>query len=305
MITSSPKNVIASIRQRLLNLSRERVESFDLTLNRYASERLLYRLSLSDHRDKFILKGAQLFAIWTTEMYRPTRDIDLLGYGEPTPEHMEAVFRTLCEMPVEHDDGLTFDADSIQAAEIREDNSYGGIRVRLSTWLGAALIPVQIDIGFGDILTPGPLETEFPVLLGHPAPQIRVYPIETVIAEKVQAMVNLGIANSRMKDFYDVAHIAGQFTFQGATLATAVQATFTKRGTVIPSGRPVALTAEFAEDKTKQRQWKAFLQRTGLDAYKDLTSLIEFLFTFTEPVLVAARQGDSLLKTWTPDKGWE
>jgi hypothetical protein len=189
------------VRQRLLNLSKIRGEEFQRVLVRYSLERLLYRLGVSEHKDRFVLKGALLFAVWSPEMYRSTKDLDLLGYGAPSPQTLIESFRTLCA--IGFDDGIMYLRDTLACTEIREATEYGGLRITLIAKLGSAEIPVQVDVGYGDAITPMPDEIEFPTLLNLPAPHLRAYPKETVVAEKLEAMVSLGLANSRMKDFFD------------------------------------------------------------------------------------------------------
>lgn len=214
MTNDSPGNVAASVRQRLLDLSRERGEDFQLILTWYAAERFLYRLALSKHSNQFILKGAMLLNVWMDRSHRPTRDLDFAGYGEGSPERLVNLFHEICQVEVE-EDGLQYEAESIQVNEIRENQEYQGKRVRLVAYLETARIPVQIDIGFGDVVTPDAEEISYPTLLDSPAPRILVYPPETVVSEKLQAMVALGILNSRMKDFYDLRIISKQLTFDG------------------------------------------------------------------------------------------
>ena len=197
-----PRNLAASVRQRLLNRARERGEDFNYLLTRYANERLLFRLAESAHRDQFVLKGATLFELWHDAVHRATRDVDLLGFGEPALERMRAIFRELCIVDVEPD-GLCFLETSVRAERIHDGQEYGGVRVRLAADLDGARITLQLDIGFGDAVTPGVVEAKFPTLLDFPAPRLRTYPRETVVAEKFEAVVRLGIANTRMKDFYD------------------------------------------------------------------------------------------------------
>jgi len=232
----SGKNVAASVRQRLLNRSRQTGEDFQLLFTRYAIERLLFRLAASEHRDAFVLKGAMLFALWTGEMHRPTRDLDLLGFGDSGEGRLRAVFETLCGVAV-MDDGLTFAADSVAVEPIREDQEYGGQRVTVAVTLGQPRIVLQVDVGFGDAVTPAAEEVEYPTLLGMEPPRLRAYPKETVVAEKLEAMVKLGLANTRMKDFYDVLVMARTFPFDGDTLRRAITATFARRGTAVPLER--------------------------------------------------------------------
>lgn len=253
-----------SVRQRLLNLSRLRQEEFQLTLIGYALERLLYRLSLSPHRGLFVLKGAMLFQVWSDETRRPTRDVDFLGMGEPDEKGFYPIFQELCQIEVP-DDGLIFEDTSLRIEAMKEDQQYPGLRVKLHARLESARIPVQVDIGFGDAITPSPVEIDYPTLLDFQAPRLSAYPRETVIAEKFQAMIALGIANSRMKDFFDVWLLSRQFSFRGPLLCQALSATFSRRETPLPSDIPLALREEFAGDSQKQRQWLAFVGKGRLN----------------------------------------
>jgi predicted nucleotidyltransferase component of viral defense system len=259
-----PANIAHSVRQRLLNVSREKGDDPNLIFIRYALERFLYRLSRSDKAGQFILKGAMLFAVWTDRPHRPTRDLDLLGFGSDSAEGLIRTFQQIIAVEVEPD-GLTFDLHRISVSEIREGLDYPGKRVKLAAKLGSAhRIPLQIDIGFGDVVTPQPEEIDYPTLLDLPAPHIRAYPCETVVAEKLQALVAFDMAISRMKDFYDLWIISKQFSFNGAVLAEAIRATFHRRSTPIPRETPTALTDDLVADQGKQTQWRAFLNRTGL-----------------------------------------
>lgn len=203
MSVDQPRNLAASVRQRLLNIAKRNGEAFDLVLTRYALERLLYRLGNSRYHNQFLLKGAMLFAVWGGAPHRPTRDLDLLGFGPNDLPQVQAVFQNICQVPVEPD-GLKFLPDTVRVSEIREDQEYQGVRLPFDAKLENAIIPIQVDIGYGDAVTPAPQEISYPTLLEFPAPQLRAYPIYTVVAEKFQALVLLGIANSRMKDFYDI-----------------------------------------------------------------------------------------------------
>ena len=219
------RNVAASVRARLHNVARANRASFERMLTRYALERLLFRLSVSPHRERFVLKGAMLYAAWLEDPFRTTRDLDLLAFGGRETERIVTIFGEICAHAVE-DDGLIFDTERIAAEPIRDDRAYGGLRLRTVARLAAAVIPLQIDIGFGDVVTPGPLELEYPVLLDQPVPMLNAYPRETVAAEKFEAIVVLDLANSRMKDFYDLLAMSRLFAFEGATLAAAIRATF-------------------------------------------------------------------------------
>jgi predicted nucleotidyltransferase component of viral defense system len=302
--TGPKKNVAASVRDRLMNLARAQRADFNFVLTRYAMERLLYRLSNSQHEPAFILKGAMLFTVWQGHPHRATRDIDLLGAGAPDTERLAKMFREICDVAVQ-DDGVTFDARSVTAVRIKEDAKYEGIRVQFRGKLGSAVLNLQVDIGFGDAVTPTPVAADFPVLLGPPAPRLRIYPRETVVAEKLEAMVQLGMANSRMKDFFDVRFLARAFEFHGDSLTLAITTTFQRRATQIPRDAPVAFTSAFTEDPQKKVQWTAFLERGGV-ADKDLTlsDTVAEISAFLGAPLDAIRSGSSFDQTWSAGK-WE
>ena len=251
-----PRNVDASVRQRLLNLAHARRQPMELLLTRYALERLLHRLSLSAHRDRFVLKGAMLLVTWFDEPHRATRDLDLLGFGDPAADALLATFREV--MTIEADDGVTFNIAALRIEPIREELEYGGSRLRTTAALAGARIPITVDIGFGDAVEPGIEDIALPVLLDMPSPHLRAYPPETVIAEKLHAMVILGMANSRMKDYYDVWMLTGAFAFERERLRQAIVATFARRNTLVPVVVPDGLSEAFAVDAAKQRQWDAF-----------------------------------------------
>ena len=298
-------NIDASVHQRLLNLSRERNEDFNLILTRYAVERFLYRLSKSKYIDRFILKGAMLTAIWIGEMHRPTRDLDLLGFGDSEAEVLKTIMAEICLVDVERD-GLQYDAKSVEIEEIRENQAYPGQRVKVNAKLGNAKIRIQIDVGFGDAVTPKAIIIRYPVLLDYPTPRIRAYNKETQIAEKLQSMVFLGMANSRMKDFYDVFILSKTFSFDGSTLVKAIKATFKRRGTQIPENIPLALSDEFANSTDKNNQWNAFINRNSLEDFDiDFPQLIKALREFLlEPLQVAA-VGESFKLKWINNKHWK
>jgi predicted nucleotidyltransferase component of viral defense system len=299
-----PRDISASVRQRLLNLARERQDDFQTLLNRYGVERLLYRLSRSAHADRFVLKGATLFSLWMSAPYRPTRDLDLLGRGDDSPAGLEAIFRDICDTPVEPD-GLEFQAASVSGAEIREDEVYGGIRIKLTAMLARAHVPLQVDIGFGDAITPAAPETDFPTLLDFPAPHLRVYPRETVVAEKFQAITVLGLLNSRMKDFYDLWKLSREFAFEGVTLCAALKATFARRQTPVPGEPPIALTAAFYENETKQRQWDGFLQKGVLEENRPpLAEIVTALGAFLMPPAEALAQEQHFDMVWPAGGPW-
>ena len=250
----------ASIRQRLKNYAKESNESFNLVLVRFGLERLLYRITASQHADQFILKGGSLFYCWTEQMHRPTRDIDFLSQGDATPERFEALFKEVIQLDAP-DDGLDFDLPSLQVETTKDDQQYDGVRVSMIAYLDQARINLQVDIGFGDAVTPTPVQVDFPVLLDLPIPKILAYQKETVVAEKFQTMVDLGIANSRMKDFFDLWTFASQFEFDGDILGEAINATFERRETAIPNKTPFALTNDFSADQSKRKQWNALVRR--------------------------------------------
>jgi hypothetical protein len=301
----APKNLPASIRQKLLDLARARKDDFGLILVKYGLERILYRLSRSTHRDAFVLKGALLFELWTHETYRPTRDADFLAHGDNTPERFVRIFQELSHMNVEPD-GLTFDANSVKAERITEDADYEGVRVTFTAYLDRARIPIQIDIGFGDAITPGPIETDYPTLLPAPGPRLFTYPKETVVAEKFEAMVKLGIANTRMKDFYDLQVLSRTLGFDGKTLGEAIRKTFRTRGTELSADDlPLAFTPEFYDDPSKKRQWTAFCAKNATYMAKtELKSVIDTLKSFLVPVVSALREETSFSQEWKPGGPW-
>ncbi|MFN7855012.1 MAG: nucleotidyl transferase AbiEii/AbiGii toxin family protein [Acidovorax sp.] len=296
---TSSGNLSASILARLLTLAKQRGDDYNLLLNRFGMERLLARVSMSPHADRFLLKGALLFALWYDTPHRPTRDADLLGFGPDDEASLIATFRDIVAMDL--GDGIVFDPDSVKADAIREDNTYGGTRITLVARIGSARCALQIDVGFGDAITPGPQTVAYPTLLGDfPAPTLRVYPVYTVIAEKYQAMVMLGQANSRMKDFFDLAVIARRTELDGATLAAAIAATFDRRQTALPTERPLALTKQFSEDTAKLRQWQAFLNKNRIEA-ASLGDTVALLDDLLWPTTEVAAAGSQATATWRPD----
>ncbi|MHB1458577.1 MAG: nucleotidyl transferase AbiEii/AbiGii toxin family protein [Armatimonadota bacterium] len=248
------------IRKLLARYARNRDEDFQLVLIQYAMERLLYRICRSTHSARFILKGAMLFRVWTDQPQRPTRDLDLLGSGSAEVHDLETAFREICNTEVE-DDGLIVLPETVTAEEIREAQEYGGVRISMQMHLGKARIIVRVDIGFGDAVTPEATKIIYPTLLDLPAPVMLAYPRETVVAEKLEALVRLGMINSRMKDFYDLWVFSKSFTFDGNILTDAIAATFKRRGTQIPKDLPIAFTSEFYDDDLKIQQWSAFLKK--------------------------------------------
>jgi len=303
-VTHEPrKNTAASIRARLLSLAQSKGEDYQRVLGRYAIERFLYRLGRSPYRDRFALKGATLFTLWTGHTHRPTKDLDLLGQGSPAIGEVEQTIRAICE--IQEEDGLVFNSASVDGTKIKEDDEYDGVRIKLLAELAGARIPMQIDIGFGDAVYPEPELASFPVLLPMEAPLIRAYPREASIAEKFHAMVLLDIRNSRMKDFYDIWFMANTWTFDMASLRNAILASFERRGSTIPTGVPFALTQDFLNDPQKKQQWSAFVSR--LDP-EDQAPSLEEIGAILGALLLPCISGDSLPKaeilSWTPNQGW-
>lgn len=274
------KNVGASVRARLLNLAKERNEPFDLLLTQYALERLLHRLSISKYKDKFVLKGAMLLRHWLDDPHRPTRDLDLLGFGESDPQLNLGFFKEIFE--TQAGDGATFDTGTLEVDTVRDDSGYGGLRLKGYATIDGARVRIVIDIGYGDATEPGLNEIELLPLLDQPAPKLRAYPLETVIAEKFQAMVHLGLANTRLKDFYDIWVLARIYEFKDDRLARAIKATFARRKTKIPADRPDALTNAYANDPTKVQQWAAFIQDVAVNP-GPLPGVVETLAAFLMP----------------------
>ncbi len=296
--------IAASVRARLTDQARKRGDDVRLVLLRFAIERLIFRLAQSRYRDQFILKGAMLFSLWAPVPYRSTGDLDLLGEGDPAASRFVKIFREICSTKVS-DDGVVFDGDSVTAEQARPDANYQGVLVEMNAILAGARLRLRIDIGFGDVVTPQAQMIDYPSLLDFPRPRLRAYPPETVVAEKLEALVTLGIRNSRMKDFLDIWVIAKTFQFEGAILLQAVASTFARRETVVPAETPVALTAEFTQAPTKQNQWRAFLGRSKIalapESLSDAVSLVE---GFVTPILNAARDGVKFNKAWTPGGPW-
>ncbi|WP_158816048.1 nucleotidyl transferase AbiEii/AbiGii toxin family protein [Methylocapsa sp. S129] len=272
------RNIGASVRARLQNVARQRNQTFQLVMTHYVLERLLYRLSQTKHRDRFALKGAMLLTTWFADPLRPTQDLDLLGFGDVDVDRMLSTFREICAVPF--DDAVVFDIEGVEIDRTREELEYGGFRIKTNATVDGARVRVVIDIGFGDATEPGLTEMDLPVLLDFPAPHLRAYARETVIAEKFQAMVMLGRANSRMKDFYDIWALSRAYEFRGDNLARAIAATFARRKTDIPSTLPDALTQSFAEDPAKVQQWNSFVRdvafQTGpfADVIRDLAAFL-------------------------------
>jgi len=291
--------VAASVRARLLALATPETDEFQEILARYGRERLLYRLSKSEWRDRFVLKGASLFAVWAKEPFRTTRDVDLLGLVPPDVNALAAVFRSVCEQEVEPD-GLVFNADSVRARQIQEQRPYQGIRVTLLARLKRTRIALQVDVGTGDAVVPPAEEIEYPTLLDMPAPRLRAYSRYTVVAEKFSAMAELGMANSRVRDYYDIWALAREFEFEGDVLRSAIDATFGQRRAETPKESPVGLSEAYAE--AAQRFWPAFLKRSvPAESAVTLKEAVSGIRAFLEPVL----SGAARRREWRPRKGWQ
>jgi hypothetical protein len=296
-LTKSPKNLPASVRERLSHLANAHRYDFQQVLTTFAIERLLFRLSVSSFAKGFVVKGATLFTLWEGFPHRQTRDLDLLVLQHQTPSELVFVFRRIISHPVTAD-GIVF-SDQITAEPIQAVQEYGGIRLHMVASLDKASVLFGIDVGYGDRITPAPVESEFPTLLNFPPPRLLAYPVETVVSEKLEAMVRLGIANSRMKDFFDLWHLARSTEFNGDQLVAAVCATFARRGTLIPEELPIALTDEFANNPSKLSQWRAFCRKdVRLQATAPLPRVVDVLVIFLAPVLNAAQTGSPLLAAW-------
>lgn len=302
-MTKRNEGLPVSIQFRLHNYAREKGLDYNRVLERYALERFLYRLSQSSYRERFVLKGAMMIVVWLGEGVRPTRDADLLGFGELGNEALLDIFRDVCKVQFAPD-GMEFTADSLEVEDIREDDPYGGRRITLLSRLGNAKLPIQIDVGIGDAVIPEPKWLAYPSLLDMPAAQIRAYCPETSIAEKFHIMATFGMANSRMKDFFDVAMLAKRESFDGEVLAAAIQATFERRETLLPTEIPVTLTEIFWTDIVKQRQWNAFVTRNNLTIQDSLETVVTGISTFLWPVMTTLAENGKFSGRWYPGGPW-
>lgn len=285
-------DLAASVRARLLNIAKAEQTDFNSVLVRYALERFLYRLGQSAHADHFVLKGAMLFNLWYAMPHRPTRDVDLLGFGPSDLQSIAQAFREI--VTVAADDGIVFDAASVRVEEIRKNAGYAGARVIVSAELARARCKTQIDVGFGDAVTPEPVDAVYPVLIADfAAPHLRTYPVYTVVAEKLHAMVLLGMTNSRLKDYLDLSVLLEREVLDPATLAGAIAATFTRRGTALPTELPIGLSDEFANDQSRQALWAAFLKKNALPA-APLARVVAMLRTTLQPALQRATTTNQL-----------
>lgn len=298
-------NVAASVRDRLKTISVESGQDFNTLLTRYAIERLLFRLAASKHRQRFVLKGAILFALWQETPHRVTRDLDLLGFGDSSIEELIEVFREICEQKVT-EDGLVFDSASVMAEPIRSQELYSGVRVTVHGKIGNARTPLQIDVGFGDATAVKPEEVEFPSLLDMPTPKLRAYRMETALAEKFEAAVTLGILNSRMKDYYDFWFLASHHRFDGQELADSIRATFDRRGSSLPSDTPIGFSDSFWSDPSRQVIWKAFWKKSvKTEPALSLEQVVQFAASFLLPPASAAAKKSKFKLHWNPGGPWE
>ncbi|MGM0381791.1 MAG: nucleotidyl transferase AbiEii/AbiGii toxin family protein [bacterium] len=296
---------IQSIRDRLKNKAHEYEEDFNLVVIRYVLERLLYRLSRSNYADKFVLKGATLFVKWYGELHRPTRDADFTLVGKIEEKGLVEVVKEFCEMEVNTEDGVIFLTDTVKSQQIRATDDYQGIRIHLQAQLGSQKVKVQLDIGFGDSLVPKPEMIDYPSLLDLPVPKLRACQPETAIAEKFQNMVEMGIGNSRMKDFYDIWFLSKKFKFTGKKLQNALRITFNRRKIELPKRQPLVFSEEFIDDEFTTVNWHAFLKKLELSPEElPLKKVISRINDFLMPPTEAAARQESFAKKWQPSRGW-
>lgn len=286
-MAKAPTNIAASVRQRLLNLARGGGRDFQTVLVAFGLERLIYRLSVSEYRDRFVLKGGMLVTLWTVDPGRFTRDVDFLAFGDIGETELKTMFADI--LAIDGGDGLTFKAGDLTASEIREDKVYGGVRLKTVAYLGDTQIPITIDLGFGDALSNPAYEIDYGSLLDFEPAKIRAYSPATVIAEKFEAVVALGLINGRMKDFYDLWAIPKALEISREDLATAIRATFERRSTPLPASRPPGLSQEFANDPAKAAQWKAFSEATNLEGIS-LNTTVDEIWANLEAAVQAARR---------------
>ncbi len=284
-MAKQPKDIAASVRQRLLNLAREEQRVFEVVLVAFGLERLIYRLSVSNYRERFVLKGGMLVTLWTADPGRFTRDVDFLGFGDDDEGQLKAAFAEILAMDV--NDGLTFEIADISASDIREDQVYGGKRLKTTAYLEKIRIPITVDLGFGDALGDPKFEIEYTSLLDFESAKIRAYSPATVIAEKFQAVVDLGVVNGRMKDFYDLWAVPKAKEISDDELARALKSTFDRRQTEIPTDRPPGLSVEFATEPTKITQWTAYAESTELEGVS-LEGVVEEIWERLAPICLAA-----------------
>ncbi len=299
------RNFAASVHQRLLNLAQDRGADFNLILHRYVGERFLFRLALSTEVNRFVLKGAALFLVWAGTEFRASGDVDFLAVAPADHAALRHSFEAICAVSYA-EDGLVFDPATIQIADIREDEAYGGVRLKLRATLGKAVLPLQVDIGFGDVITPDRQEADYPTLLGHPSPRLWTYPRETAVAEKFETMVRRGQRNSRMRDFWDAAALAQHFEFDGETLGTAIAETFRRRGTALSGELPDALRPAFYEDASRIKQWEAFQRNVGavVEAPSGFGETGVVVRAFLGPIRESLVTDEPFAQTWPARGPW-
>ena len=288
--------------QRLLNSAKDTQRPFGEVLQYFAMERFLHRLSCSQYADSFVLKGALLFRVWDVPDGRATKDIDFLAYVQNSPENIIAIVRDICAIE-DPNDGLTFDPDTVNAKAIKKDAEYEGVRVRARCLLGNARISIQIDVGFGDLVHPDATRENYPVILDMEAPSLRIYPPETVIAEKVEAMIHLGSLNSRMKDFYDVWRMSQQFNFRSDVLCESITGTFRNRDTHVISFDE--LSAELLENNNLGKQWIAFLRKSSLVGPEEFSQVLLVIAVFLSPILSSIKDNVEFDQEWMAPGPWQ
>lgn len=304
-MTKPVTNFAVSARARLLDATRKRKGDFQLTLHRYVAERFLYRLGASALRDRFVLKGAMLFVLWDSTILRPTRDLDLAGYWGNDAASLKTAFREICAVPCPRD-GLEFDVEKLKIEPIRDAAEYHGFRIRMDALLAGAVIPFQVDVGFGDAVVPEPTDVVYPVLLDAEPPRIRAYPREAAIAEKLHAMVSLADANTRYKDFFDIYVLSTRFMFEGVTLVASICATFSRRRSPAFSPWPVALTPAFYSDASRADQWLRYLSRSEVtDAPSDFAAVGERIIAFLQSPARAVSNSERFESRWQPGGPWK
>lgn len=298
------KNIPASVRARLRAKNHEINGVFELTIRRYAAERFLYRLGVSAHRDRFVLKGAMLFWVWGEAVARPTRDIDFTGYGSSQIDDVSSAVRDICSIPC-LEDGIIFDCQDMETRVIRPDDEYDGLQIRFKAMLDGARIPMRMDIGFLDAINPPPSNADYPVLLDGPRPKIQIYPRESVIAEKFNALVVHQGRSSRYKDFYDIYGLASCFVFDGECLTNAISATFKQRGTGVSKDLPIGLTQEFYIDATRGTLWREYLDHDALlGAPRDFEETGVLILSFLMELWDALARNDKFTGSWPKGGPW-
>ncbi len=292
------KNIAASVKARLLSYAKKEGITFNRILVYYFQERFLYRVSLSQHKNKLVLKGGTLLLALDINKGRPTEDIDFLAKVE-TLNHTtaEKMMREVAQ--IQFDDGVVFHPESVKSSNIREDGTINALRVHLNATLGSAKGTMQIDIGFKDAAIPDPIAFHYPTLLDFPAPELDAYCWETVVAEKFEAMTKLYTTNSRLKDFYDILYLSQKQNFEGNRLKEAIVGTFKKRNLTIESP-PIVFTETFMNDEIKKVQWKAFLKRTGVQADDSFSNIVGLLSQFLGPVAESISKNEAFKKKWNP-----